>query len=113
MNTTGFSCPWDSGQVGFIYCTHKQLKDDGIPVEQAKQILLGEVETYDQFLRGDIYGFVITAKCEKCGQEKDDPEDSCWGFYGDNIFENGMSDHFSKEDATFLANGSIEASADK
>ena len=21
MNTTGFSCPWDSGQVGYIYMT--------------------------------------------------------------------------------------------
>lgn len=25
MNTTGFSCPWDSGQVGWIYCAKQRL----------------------------------------------------------------------------------------
>ena len=25
MNTTGFSCPWDSGQVGWIYCSKKRF----------------------------------------------------------------------------------------
>lgn len=25
INTTGFSCPWDSGQLGWIYCTKKRF----------------------------------------------------------------------------------------
>ena len=26
INTTGFSCPWDSGQVGYIYVTYEKLR---------------------------------------------------------------------------------------
>lgn len=28
MNTTGFSCPWDSGQVGWIYCTKERFRKE-------------------------------------------------------------------------------------
>jgi hypothetical protein len=28
MNTTGFSCPWDSGQVGWIYATKQKFRDE-------------------------------------------------------------------------------------
>ena len=38
--------------------------------------LNGEVETYDQYLTGDIYGF---KEVDSEGNEVD----SCWGFYGD------------------------------
>jgi hypothetical protein len=82
INTTGFSCPWDSGQIGFIYATKKDILDNwGGKVltpklrEKAETLLRGEVETYDQYLRGDICGFIIT----KDGEDID----SCWGFYGE------------------------------
>ena len=39
--------------------------------------LKGEVETYDQYLTGQVYGFTIS---EEEGDE--DELDSCWGFYG-------------------------------
>lgn len=83
MNTTGFSCPWDSGQVGFIFASKKVLREEyGVKYvtqkvrDKAEQILLGEVETYDQYLMGDVYGYRIT------DTEKDEELDSCWGFYG-------------------------------
>jgi len=86
MNTTGFSCPWDSGQVGFIYVTlDKVRKEYGWKKitkkrrEQIEKYLTGEVETYDTYLRGDVYGFNITRNDED-GEEVD--IDSCWGFYG-------------------------------
>ena len=28
INTTGFSCRWDSGQVGFIYVTHEEIRKE-------------------------------------------------------------------------------------
>lgn len=28
MNTSGFSCPWDSGQVGVIYCTNADIREN-------------------------------------------------------------------------------------
>jgi hypothetical protein len=43
----------------------------------AKKILEGEVETYDTFLRGDVYGYVI-----ENNQPSEEYEDSCWGMYG-------------------------------
>jgi len=43
----------------------KSLKNKALKIAQ------GEVETYDQFLRGEVYGYKI-----------DEDGDSCWGFYG-------------------------------
>jgi len=83
MRTTRFSCPWDSGQVGFAFITRNAILDNwGGKVltaklrEKAEAAIVGEVETYDQFLRGEVYGYVI-------GDEEDDHIESCWGFYGD------------------------------
>ena len=28
INTTGSSCPWDSGQVGFIYVSNRKLRSE-------------------------------------------------------------------------------------
>lgn len=89
MSTGPFGCRFDSGQVGWIYCTNKDLKEleqthSGQPLEERAKVLLeGEVETYDQYLRGEIYGFHIS-KLSTCdhGHEHKDLIDSCWGFYG-------------------------------
>ena len=80
MNTTGFSCPWDSGQVGLIYTNKEQMDYIGLssdtPSERIREILDGEVVTYDMYLRGEVYGFEV---------ETADGEfiDACSGFYGD------------------------------
>lgn len=95
INTTGFSCPWDSGQVGFIYVTEQEMKKEfgdsytDQDIEKAKQILLNEVKTMDEYLQGEVYGFNLV---------KDDTIiDSCGGFFGDNIKQNGILDHIPKE----------------
>ena len=62
MNTTGFSCPWDSGQVGWIYATGETLRKEygkrltKKRMELARRCLVNEVETYDQFLTGECLG---------------------------------------------------------
>jgi len=82
MNTGGLTCSWDSGQVGFIYATKEQIRKEfnvrhvtKKVREKAIKLLNGEVKTYDQYLTGDVLGYVVK-----------DPEgygeDSCWGFYG-------------------------------
>lgn len=83
INTTGFSCPWDSGQIGFIVAPAAAVREEykvkriitKAVIEKVKKVLLGEVETYDQYLRGDVYGYTVK-----------DPNgeivDSCWGFFG-------------------------------
>lgn len=92
---------WDSGQVGMIWCDLKKAlhewgvkgqehlgwkgeanftkKDDGTSRtlrEAVETYLTGEVETYDQYLRGEVYGYVVE-------DEDGNHLESCWGFYGD------------------------------
>lgn len=82
MNTSGFSCPWDSGQVGWIYVSRAKLRQEygkkrisKKVLELARGVLVSEVKVYDQFLTGDVYGFVIE-------DSEGEHLDSCWGFYG-------------------------------
>lgn len=81
MNTIGFHCPWDSGQVGFIYATLDTVrKEYGVKRvtnslrEHAEDVLRGEIVSYDAYLAGRVYGYVI----EQDGEEVD----ACWGFFG-------------------------------
>lgn len=83
INTTGFSCGWDSGQVGFIFVSKAKLREFYLKkrltasfLEKVKEWLRDEVKTYDQYLTGDVYGYVIE---DSDGNEMD----SCWGFYGE------------------------------
>lgn len=101
---------WDWGQVGFIFATRENLKKGGHPdnVDPVKveTWLRGEVEIYDQFLRGDIFGFTLRAPpthCDACSHDEEgEVTDSCWGFYGDDPVENGMIDHLSEPYRTEL-----------
>ena len=72
MKTTPFLCEWDSGQVGFIYVMPDKVRSEyGALTEatkkQAEQALEAEVDVYDRYLRGDVYGYEI----EKDGNEID------------------------------------------
>lgn len=94
MSTEPFNCRWDSGQVGWIYVTEDQLKNEYSDcseesIEKARAVLLAEVACYDQFLTGQVYGFVLRGRDE----EVDDERDSCWGFFGDDLKNNGVMDH--------------------
>ncbi len=83
INTTGFACRWDSGQVGVIYCTKEAaVKEFGNKVctakvrEKALKALKAEVEELDQYIRGEVYGFQVF-------NPEDEVVGSCWGYYGD------------------------------
>lgn len=83
ISTTPFSCRWDSGQVGYIYIERDTfLKEFGFKKmtkkakERLNNILTGEVEEYDSYLTGDVYGFIVE-------DEEGDTIESCWGFNGD------------------------------
>lgn len=64
MNTSGFSCRWDSGQVGFIYVTKEKIRKEygwkritQARKEKIYRYLKNEVKTYDDYLTGQVYGF--------------------------------------------------------
>jgi hypothetical protein len=89
MSTKPFSCPWDSGQVGFIFATKEDLirsygRADEETIKRAKSVLEGEVEIYDQYLRGDVYGYRISevSTCDN-GHEHIEEVESSWGYYGE------------------------------
>jgi hypothetical protein len=77
VNTVGFSCRWDSGQVGWIYAKYDDLyRTIGrLDIEKAENLLKAEVEEYDHYLTGQCYGFKL--------YEGDSEINSCWGFLGD------------------------------
>jgi len=106
ISTTPFHCPWDSGQIGFIYATKDNIiKEKGkIKItmkvkEEVKKILLNEIDIYDKYLTGEVYSFFIveTKKCKCCGNISEENIDSCGGFFGTNFNNNGMFEHAGKE----------------
>ena len=92
MNTRGFSCPWDSGQVGFIFITQAEVLETFAVTELTQEVrdkafdlLRGEVTEYDQYLTGYVYGYVIE-------DQNGEHLESCWGFYGQEYtIEEGQS----------------------
>lgn len=90
--SVGRASGWDSGQVGFIYATREDILE-WFPIkvgrgykprklltkavlDKAEKVLRGEVETYDRYLTGMVYGYTV---------EDYDGEvlESCWGFFGE------------------------------
>lgn len=83
INTTGFSCRWDSGQVGIVYCTkQKAVEEFGKKMCTAKvraaaeKCMRGEVASVDDYLTGNVWGYRVL-------DADGDLLDSCWGFVGD------------------------------
>ena len=78
LSLTPFSDLWDSAQIGFVfvsksewrYRTRKTKRSEG-----AQKAAESHLETWNMYLRGDVWGYVI---------ETPDGEqvDSCWGCYG-------------------------------
>jgi len=73
---------WDGGYVGFIYATKADiLKEYSVKritkaiKEKVEKILTSEVETYSQYLEGDVYFFNIA-------DADGEIVESCGGFYG-------------------------------
>jgi hypothetical protein len=74
---------WDSGQVGFIYCTDGDMVAEGITdLEHAEALLRGEVAAYNRFLTGQVYTYRIekSSTCESCNHTSADFIDSCSGW---------------------------------
>lgn len=94
---------WDWGTCGIIYATEKRIKketgveeiDESI-IEKVKEILKGEVNDYDLYLRGESYYFRL--------YKKDDPKntvDSCGGFMAEtnkelkDLIRDNLDDEYS------------------
>jgi len=72
------SAGWDWGQIGFICISkEKARKEYGKltkdTLAKITKYLIGEVEEYNQYQGGDVWGYIVDGNGE---------DDSCWGFYG-------------------------------
>lgn len=94
LNTAGFSCPWDSGQIGVIYVTREKIMKE-FPSwkvltksreQKIREYLKNEIEQLDNWLTGNVYAFRVT-------DENGEIIDSCHGFYGIDWKKNGIADH--------------------
>lgn len=95
------------------HTTPELCKRVGTPWERAAEAMDGSIETLKQWAEGDVYGFVIeewtgACACEECDAGEWVETDSCWGFYGSDPFENGMSEHVPEELHDQLRSAEIE-----
>ncbi len=113
ISTSSFSCRWDSGQIGWVFITKKAARENfniqriGKKIrEKLEKNILAEVEEYDQYLQGNIYGYLLeelkktTCLYPDCKEEHEDTWkdiDSCWGFMGYDFNKNGLKHNLSKE----------------
>lgn len=105
MSTSEFNSHWDSGWVGWIYVTHKDLrKEFGEDVdvrEKGEEVIEGEVSMYDNILRGNIWGYCVHELCPCCSN-RTEVVDSCFGFIGSYLEETGIKfnlpDRFTTEE---------------
>lgn len=74
---------WDSGQVGWIYITKEKVRElygkkriSPKVRKQALRCLQQEVDTYNDYLTGDVYGYILV-------DPNGDEINGCWGFSGD------------------------------
>lgn len=80
-----FSCPWDSGQSGIVYCTREWANKELAAKTDAEiyEILSGYVKTYDDLLTGNVWGFRVSREVDPDNSDARVELDSCWGFVGD------------------------------
>jgi hypothetical protein len=89
ISTGPFNCPWDSGQVGWIYIESTTINTEfGGDRAKAERCLEAEVKEYDDYLTGETYGWIVDGE-------------SCWGFLG---YDNCLADAKSVVDAMTTTN---------
>lgn len=92
ISTSPFSCPWDSGQVGYAVMTKQEIDDEFEgDREKAEAYLRSTVKTYDDYLTGRVYGYTI--KPADDNEDADEIDDSCWGYYL------GENEHYWDDDS--------------
>ena len=92
ISLSPFSCPWDSGQVGFICVTNRKIRNEfGVSrvtkkvMDRVEKILESEISVFDDYLTGNVYRFRII---DQEGIE----QDSFGSFYGSDHKHNGLLD---------------------
>lgn len=85
ISSVPFSCPWDSGWFGMVAVSIEKVKKEygwkkltKSRRSKIEKYLQGEIEIYDQYLRGEVYRYEVTP----VGDE-DNVLESVGGYFGD------------------------------
>jgi hypothetical protein len=75
---------WDYSNNGFYIITDKKQKEIGTEKENFGKVVKNEIETYNAWLSGEVYGYQIIDPLteEEIG--------SCFGYYGSDHEKNGL-----------------------
>ena len=82
LHGEGMRDRWDSSShVGCVIVAKREEKSR----TRAEKIARGITATWNQYLAGEVHGFVITkpSQCDKCGQTSSEEITATWGVYGD------------------------------
>lgn len=87
MSVGAFSCPFDSGQVGFIYATPERVMECYLAAQDPERViesLVAEVAEYDKYLQGEVYWYKVEkpVPCDH-GDIHWEHVDSCGGYLGE------------------------------
>ncbi|MBI9082707.1 MAG: hypothetical protein JEZ11_03860 [Desulfobacterales bacterium] len=77
---------WESNRFGFIYISREKAAIEwsdhpefGTIEQRAIRCMEGEVQVYDYYLTGQVYGYMTKPVI---ANKKINDDDSCWGFFG-------------------------------
>ena len=98
---------FDSMHIGWIYMTNERFKaecvrPDGSKIkhltrddrERARRLMDDEIKEYNEYLSGQVYGYVVNGV------------DSCWGFYGEDGYKRMIEE--AKEQIDLVLKGGPE-----
>jgi hypothetical protein len=94
IRTKPFDCRWDSGMVGFVFITKKNMELLGVEDEsKLDEYLEAEVSEYDKYLTGDVYSWsIVKVKTCDLGCDHEVLMDASYGHYDeDECMESAMS----------------------
>ena len=96
---------WDSGIVGLIFDTPETRAECGTPLDRIEEVLRGEVEVYDRYLRGEVYVAVYDrlhtwTRDDGVTRTEWEHEESVGGFLGHEYAEEAALDYFPKPEPT-------------
>lgn len=88
----GYHSSWDCGQVGYIFISKEKVKEEFTVKritkalkEKIENLLIGEVETYNDYVTGNVYYFSCL--------DDEKTIDSCGGFYGYDHEKSGLLEY--------------------
>lgn len=97
---------FDYSNNGFYIVTEKTAKELGTDPKDFEKMIKDEIETYNHYVNGEIYGFTLID--EITGEEIG----SCWGYYGSDHEKSGLMETAKSEIDYYIKHSKAKAHAE-